>query len=909
MKSSRPGDGAAGSCNLRRGIVWILLLGCLFDQSAAAELQGYAYRTTWAMAKTELDTERWRSAAPLYEKALRELEAVSGSAAEASREQKLDLAQIRSEYGLALLRIAWLQSSVSDDRTKSLDESHRQLSLSAAVARELDAPRILGDVYDNLAGWHFVKGAESQVIENLLLAQEHYERAADSEASTRVLNNLGMMHRKLGELRAAQSAFHAGLRSAEQGATDADRGHLYLNTSVLYRSLGDLEQAKTHAERSLHFFELAGMSRSAMASRSALAILQRELGDPATAYEQHALAREYFAAHDMSHDEVSTRQEEVIDLMQLGRIGEAYAISEALLADEHKFDLQASKLTMYANHARLLFETGQQQEALRFASGKLERYKGNNRDPFGQIALMDVLRDIFASSGHIDEAIAQAAGIFELIEDQRTEFETLRLGPLWSARTYQHYAEHIEFLLNSSEGSSERNLALLAFETIERARAVSLRQRRQEAILNRQRGGHPAGQDEWRELVKTLLSSQADFSDESASLEVERRFNVAREAFFAANGVTIDPANLPLLNIENLQARLTPDQVVLVFFTGPQSVWRYTVDSNTWEVSKVGQRSLIKSLTDAALYELTSTGSRSNENVATLSDQILNNMPLGAAADEILIVPADGMQGVPLSALRINGESVNEFAASIVVPSLSEYFAPSQPDERSGRLELAVFADPYFGNAADAYRPDSSSPEFRNWSSTLSRLPHSAKEASMLRELYKPGESVVFTGREANRSNLFSQNVMRAKVLHLATHGYFNEDIPDLIGFALAKDGVSDDGFVSMAEIAARNVDAELVVISACDTASGRQLAGEGTLSLTRTFLSQGADSVISTLWPVSDRATALFMREFYAAFKQQQLGLAESMRHAQLALKKHPRYKDPFYWSAYVLTSAKSSI
>ncbi len=840
-------------------------------------------------------------AAPLYERALRELEAVLEAAPEENRQQTRDLAEIRNEYGLTLLRVAWTQSAASENGVDWLQESRRQLDLAMAIAGELDAPGVLAEAYNNLAGWYFVTGAESQVIDNLLLSRQHYERIGDSEALTRVSNNLGMMYQKLGELRAAQTAFHAGLVFAEQGAPDLGQGRLHFNVSGLYRSLGDLRQARDHAERSLFFFERAGISRSAMVSRSMLATQQRELGDPAAAFEQHSIAAEYFAAQNLSHDEATTRQELVVDLMHLGRLDDAIRVSEALLADESKYDLQASKLTMYANHALLLFELGREAEALAFATEKLDGHAENGRDPFGQIELMGVLRHVFASLGRTDEAIEQAGDMFALIEDQRTEFETLRLGPLWSAKTYKHYAEHVEFLLNTGAESTPQDLALLAFETIERARAVSFRQRRWEAILNRQQN-NPAGRDEWRELVSTLLGGRTSKSD---NRESERRFNVAREAFFAVNGTTIAPTKLPLLSVGDVQARLAPKQIVLSYFAGPESVWRYVIGADSWDVSRIGPRSRIRALNDGALYELTVAGSRSTDNVATLSSLMLDGVPLDEGVNQILFVPADGMHGLPFSAIGIDGKSVSDVAAITVVPSLSEYFSPPRRQPRDDRLELAVFADPQFGDAVDDDRSGTLSEGFRSWSSSLSRLPYSAREANMLRELYEPNESVVFTGREANRNNLFSEEVLQARVLHLATHGYFNEDTPELIGFALATDGLSDNGFVSMAEIAAQHIDAELVVISACDTARGRQLAGEGTLSLTRTFLGQGADSVISTLWPVSDRATALFMHEFYAAFKTQKLGLAESMRHAQLALKEHPRYKDPFYWSAYVLTSA----
>ena len=70
-------------------------------------------------------------------------------------------------------------------------------------------------------------------------------------------------------------------------------------------------------------------------------------------------------------------------------------------------------------------------------------------------------------------------------------------------------------------------------------------------------------------------------------------------------------------------------------------------------------------------------------------------------------------------------------------------------------------------------------------------------------------------------------------------------------------------------------------------------------------FLTQGVDSVVLTLWPVSDAATALFMKECYRSMQEEMLGPAQSLQNAQQTLRRNPRYRKAFYWGAYVLTSA----
>jgi CHAT domain-containing protein len=145
---------------------------------------------------------------------------------------------------------------------------------------------------------------------------------------------------------------------------------------------------------------------------------------------------------------------------------------------------------------------------------------------------------------------------------------------------------------------------------------------------------------------------------------------------------------------------------------------------------------------------------------------------------------------------------------------------------------------------------------------------------------------------------------LNADILHIATHGYFNDRMPELIGFALSGDS-DEDGFVSMAEISNAQFHNKLVVLSACSSGQGEQIPGEGNMSLARAFLAQGVDSVVSTLWPVSDRATALFMKEFYRSLKNEGANYAGALRNAQLALRRSANYRNPYYWGAFTLISS----
>ena len=112
-----------------------------------------------------------------------------------------------------------------------------------------------------------------------------------------------------------------------------------------------------------------------------------------------------------------------------------------------------------------------------------------------------------------------------------------------------------------------------------------------------------------------------------------------------------------------------------------------------------------------------------------------------------------------------------------------------------------------------------------------------------------------------------------------------------------------EDGFLQMREIFNLNLDADLVVLSGCETGRGKLLKGEGLVGLSRAFLAAGARSLVVSLWRVNDRSTSLLMEAFYLNLKEG-LGKAEALHQAKLALMKveEGRYAHPYYWAPFIL-------
>jgi CHAT domain-containing protein len=143
------------------------------------------------------------------------------------------------------------------------------------------------------------------------------------------------------------------------------------------------------------------------------------------------------------------------------------------------------------------------------------------------------------------------------------------------------------------------------------------------------------------------------------------------------------------------------------------------------------------------------------------------------------------------------------------------------------------------------------------------------------------------------------------RIVHFATHGMIDAQTPALSGLVLSRvgeDGQAREGFLSLNDVYNLQLGADLVVLSGCETALGREIRGEGLVGLTQGFFYAGAARVVASLWRVQDRATAELMGRFYAAMLREGKTPAAALREAQLAVRRERRWRDPYYWSAFVL-------
>ncbi len=307
----------------------------------------------------------------------------------------------------------------------------------------------------------------------------------------------------------------------------------------------------------------------------------------------------------------------------------------------------------------------------------------------------------------------------------------------------------------------------------------------------------------------------------------------------------------------------------------------------------------------------------------------LSNQLFGQIADKLLnkrliIVPDGKLHYFPVSALPLPNSASDEpillTNETVYEPSAQtlSLLAKSRNQSVTATKNLLVFSDPIF--TSDDARFSAENKPFDNSNtgtapsdkfrfveslSKLTRLPASKDESDSIIKIIGASETDVFSGFRANREQLLNVKTEDYKILHFATHGLTNEQHPELSGIILSRfdeKGQKLDESFRIHDIYGLNLNADLVVLSACETGIGKEVKGEGLMSLNNAFLQTGAKSVMASLWKVEDGATLELMKTFYGAMAGENLTPSQALRAAQIKLRRNPQYQSPFYWAAFTV-------
>jgi CHAT domain-containing protein/tetratricopeptide (TPR) repeat protein len=806
---------------------------------------------------------------------------------------------------------------------------------SGAAARAREAIAIADELGDRwmgaearntlgLASWRV-----GEVIDALDLLQQaidtwRAEGAGASEAAA--LSNRGLLLQETGQFDQARQHFAQAL--ARVRARGDRRGEAFTlnNMGAVLDHLGQRQEGLAHVRRAVTLFRAAG---DGLAEGRALLLQSRielELG-------RQSVARPHAERALALIRQAENRAAEADALRLLGRI--TAATPEAASAHYEQALALYRTTGSRRGEADVLHAIG----VLSLAAGEHAR----------AIASLDRAREIRRAIGIARleaETLAQMAAAERgrgdldraraLLEDALALVETLRAGLFerelrssYLDATHDYDLRYLDVLVALHRERPLEGFGALAFEAAERHRARELI----ESLRLRWAASVPPAQAALAADARNLRGRlnhtswqlwQLAGRPESAAREAELRRTIAdllaRHRDLDARIARAMPEYSALLQPESvplpaIQAALG-DAVLLQYTLGEARSYVIAVTSRDVTIGELPRRSEIETRARAWHGSLARTVDPAQRARRAQDARALGRMLLGPVAAQLtrrLTIVADGaLQFVPFAALIHDDEPLVSSHDLVIAPSAAAVMLLQRTaaERRPAPRTLAIFADPVF-DAGDVrvraravpHAPAAALPLTRR----LTRLPFSRDEAEQIARTAPNAATHLALDFAASREWATSAGLGAFRIVHFATHAIQDSDHPELSGIVLSlvdAAGAPQDGFLRLHDVYTLRLNADLVVLSACETALPR--GRQGVASLAAGFFAAGVPRVVSTLWKVDDEATAALMSAFYRALLGEGRDPAAALAEAQRTLSRDRRFGDPAYWAPFVLQGVR---
>ncbi len=421
-----------------------------------------------------------------------------------------------------------------------------------------------------------------------------------------------------------------------------------------------------------------------------------------------------------------------------------------------------------------------------------------------------------------------------------------------------------------------------------------------------------------KNIDTSILGKKAYISFLKDSLEAFRAVNSIKYPETQQNSILANASTLG-----EVQKTLNPRQTVLEYLCSDSMIFLFMIQKDHVEFRTLSSSSSLRDLTSQYVeglcgYQLKpvggSAGFEKGLKAYIHSGNALYNILIAPVEDklteELIIIPDAMLSKISFEALlrEIPKNSLNfkEFAYLIKKFSVSYQFSATtltefdKPKVQDRSIKGLLAFAPFYNKNQIALQKQIQSPDALRYG--LSELPYSGEEIRKIENVY-PAHSRIFFGNEANKLN-FLKLAPEYMVIHLATHGRANYEEGNLSFLAFR--GTGDSGgfdILTGLDFQTLRLNAELVVLSACETGDGETNPGNGVVSLASTVASSGVHSILSTLWKVNDKATMHIMEHFYKGLKKGmtknkalQVSKLEYINNIE-AYAKHP-----FYWAGFML-------
>ena len=355
--------------------------------------------------------------------------------------------------------------------------------------------------------------------------------------------------------------------------------------------------------------------------------------------------------------------------------------------------------------------------------------------------------------------------------------------------------------------------------------------------------------------------------------------------------------------MEQIQQALAPSAVLLEYVIADPASYCLMISRNGSRVVRLGSKAQIEALVTAYLTAAKAKHPAISE-ARSLYDALVRPIPEIAEKETLIIVRDGQLNLVPFDALRdISGRYVVETRTVLYSPSASSFYLLTEQKRptTARKALLAIGGVPYERSSLN--RSGLTRGFSRNG---FVDLPSSEDEVRIAQAAFPKQKVDLLVGDSATEAAFKTANLDDYRVIHLAVHGFADSTFPDRAALILLSNpSAGEDGFLQASEIVQLRFDANLVVLSACDTAVGPLEGQDGIANLARAFLMAGARTVISTLWQIDDNSSLFLMKRFYAHLSTNQSPASALTAAKRDMLRTYGTKALPYQWAAFTIEGA----
>lgn len=804
---------------------------------------------------------------------------------------------------------------------------------------------------------------------DLHLAYDDYEHALslchsirDTRCAAEAANNSGYTAQQLGNLAESSTRLDEASREWQKLELPLNQGKTLLNLGSLYLRAGDFQKA-------ISLYDRGGIILKPLDSLAYAQVLNN-LGLCYLSLAQYGEAKNHFRRAiqieaklaKAKRDQILARMNFARVFMLEGRLPQARVMLEKILAAELESGSDRDVRALVLNNlGQTLFRLGRNNDAEVRLRDALQIHKAIG-DKRGQAAAEHFLGLIEHARGHLDAArellsqaleISKTCGLRDQGVDSLSALAELEFDAGNSERANRLAEEAISLMesirshipsiaLRASFYARRRNLLDLLV-------AVGMRPDNPNAItegllaaeLGRSRSMLDIADERDRSSLKppelegrqAKIHQEINFLSQMAAEPKQHRDIISRLEALIAEDQQVEariresiedrePGARPLSSVSLLQQQvLSPNRAILEYHLGEKHSYLWLVRDHTVETSLLPSRAAIERRIRAAVnlfnqdpqVRTERTNDEYKKEMGTLSRTLLGNLK-PADLPPLLILVLDGdLHRVPFAGLRLaNGDYLGLTHDLVQAPSSAFLLSRSREKLMADfpKSILAVY-DPIFSITDPRVSPGSRK-RFGGKGTNLARLPFK-DELQTIQELVPGSRRDFLEGGSANAPELERRTQDQYGLVYLSTHAIINDQIPELSRIALSVIDRSDHlvgGFMFPYQLANLRLRHSVVVLSACDTALGKPILGEGLVGFAGSLFSAGASQLVLTISDVDAQASSIYFSKLYALILKRR---PETMEHAltltRRAFHDSGKWSDPYYWASIILVGSPSKI